>query len=95
MQNLNKKIYYTYRLTCMDPNHRLKSKEIYYMGYHSSNTPPNQDNYYSSSGPVKELIKKLGKKSFKKKILGIFVKKEIALEEEVLYHNSVVVNFKY
>ena len=53
------------------------------------------DNYYSSSGPVKELIKKLGKKSFKKKILGIFVKKEIALEEEVLYHNSVVVNFKY
>ena len=76
----------------MDPNHRLKSKEIYYMGYHSSNTPPNQDNYYSSSGPVKELIKKLGKKSFKKKILGIFVKKEIALEEEVLYHKKFIVS---
>nr|YP_007507255.1 GIY-YIG endonuclease [Gonium pectorale]BAM85942.1 GIY-YIG endonuclease [Gonium pectorale] len=91
-QILNKKIFYTYRLTCIDDTYKNNNTEIYYMGYRSTKTLPVLDDYYSSSKTVKNLIASVSKTKFKKKILGLYANQTEAIENEVVYHKKLKVN---
>jgi hypothetical protein len=94
---LMKRVFYTYRLTCLDLDYRSKNTEIYYMGYRSTTTLPIFDVYYSSSKKVKKLVASLGKSKFSKKILGLYSVQETAIKSEILYHRKlrVSVNVKF
>lgn len=83
------KIYYTYRLTSQKPGSNIKQ---YYMGYRGCTTHPFLDNYYSSSDLVKELKRQHGSFCFKKKILGIYLTKQEALNHEVRYNETFKVD---
>ena len=83
---INKKIplngfFYTFRLTYIDP---ITKQKFYYMGWRTGGEKdPREDNYFSSSEIVKNLIKEQGVQNFSKKIIGVYSTKEEAITHEI------------
>lgn len=92
---INKKIplngfFYTYRLTYIDP---ITKQKFYYMGWRTGGEKdPREDNYFSSSEIVKNLIKEQGVQNFSKKLLGVYSTKEEAITHEINYHARLKVD---
>ena len=94
-----KKIYYLYRITyspskkfisspsASEPHLCVEDKK-YYCGYRGTSLRPVDDvSYLGSSDTVRNLKKNSEKDCFQKKILGIFLFEDDAIEAEVSYHH--------
>lgn len=94
-----KKIYYLYRITyspskkfisspsASEPNLSVENKK-YYCGYRGTYLRPIDDvSYLGSSNTIRNLKKNSEKECFQKKILGIFLFENHAIQAEVSYHH--------
>nr|YP_009184922.1 putative GIY-YIG homing endonuclease [Jenufa minuta]ALO63009.1 putative GIY-YIG homing endonuclease [Jenufa minuta] len=84
------KIFYVYRLTGSNEIAKLEQlkEKRYYYGYRGTSFIPYEDLIYNSSSKViKTLIKKYANKHFSKRILGIYVCKDHAIQKEIYLHH--------
>ena len=82
-----KRYHYVYQLTNTKP---ITSEQLY-IGVHSSNILPEEDNYMSSSKYIKLAIKHQGD-VFKKEILSLWDTREEAANEEIRLHSEIGVS---
>jgi hypothetical protein len=81
---------YSYHYTYLIINLRPISQEKFYIGVHSSNTiPENDEEYMGSSSYLTEDINTYGKENFKKIILKSFPTRELAEKHEEYIHSRL------
>lgn len=84
------KIFYVYRLTGSTEIAKLEKldEKLYYYGYRGTSFVPYEDLVYNSSSEcIKNLTKKYGNHHFSKRILGIYVSQEHAIQKEIYLHH--------